>query len=98
MKKGLFMALLTILSLNVLMAEDWITIHNDDLSLVRNGFDLDLLQGRQEYNLDDITSRIMPASVIVRGEGIRMQNRIMSMIWQGNIESWQNIWIKKCKL
>ena len=47
-------------------AEDWITIYNDDLSLVRSNFELDLKQGRQEYNYDDITSRISSESVIVK--------------------------------
>jgi hypothetical protein len=53
-------------------AEDWITIYNDDLSLVRSSFELDLKEGRQDYNFDDITNRIMPASVIVTGGGIRV--------------------------
>ncbi|PKN71859.1 MAG: DUF4139 domain-containing protein [Candidatus Cloacimonetes bacterium HGW-Cloacimonetes-3] len=52
-------------------AEDWITIYNDDLSLVRSRFELNLENGRQEYNFDDITSRIKPESVIVTG-GIRV--------------------------
>ncbi|GAB1468472.1 DUF4139 domain-containing protein [Candidatus Cloacimonadota bacterium] len=55
-----------------LFAEDWITIYNDDLSLVRSRFELNLENGRQEYNFDDITSRIKPASVIVTGGGIRV--------------------------
>lgn len=55
-----------------LLAEDWITIYNDDLSLIRSSFDLDLKAGRQKYNFDDITSRIMPSSVIVKGKGIRV--------------------------
>ncbi len=55
-----------------LAAEEWITIYNDDLSLVRSRFELDLQAGRQEYNFDDITSRIEPASVIVTGGGIRV--------------------------
>jgi hypothetical protein len=50
---------------SVAFAEDWITIYNDDLSLVRSNFDLDLHKGRQEYNFDDITSRIESESVIV---------------------------------
>jgi len=55
-------------------AEDWITIYNDDLSLVRSNFELELKQGRQEYNFDDITSRISAPSVIVRslGDGVRV--------------------------
>ena len=55
-----------------LLAEDWITIYNDDLSLIRSSFNLDLKNGRQKYNFDDITSRIMPSSVIVNGDGIRV--------------------------
>ena len=55
-----------------LLAEDWITIYNDDLSLIRSSFNLDLKGGRQKYNFDDITSRIMPSSVIVKGDGIRV--------------------------
>ena len=53
-----------------LLAEDWITIYNDDLSLIRSSFNLDLKGGRQKYNFDDITSRIMPSSVIVKGDEI----------------------------
>lgn len=54
------------------LAEDWITIYNDDLSLVRSKFELQLASGRQDYNYSDITSRIIPASVIVTGGGIRV--------------------------
>ena len=58
--------ILAILSLaGMAFAEDWLTIYNDDLSLVRSNFGLDLQQGIQEYNYDDITSRIEAASVIV---------------------------------
>jgi len=53
------------IAIGLLQAEDWLTIYNDDLSLVRSSFDLELNKGRQEYNFDDITSRIEPASVIV---------------------------------
>jgi hypothetical protein len=60
---GLMLFLL--LLANLACAEDWITIYNDDLSLVRSNFELDLEQGRQEYNFDDITSRIESRSVIV---------------------------------
>ena len=56
---------LTIVS-GLAWAEDWITIYNDDLSLVRSNFELDLKAGRQEYNFDDITSRIEAPSVIVK--------------------------------
>ncbi|MCB5286676.1 MAG: DUF4139 domain-containing protein [Candidatus Cloacimonetes bacterium] len=55
-----------------LVAEDWITIYNDDLSLIRSSFNLELKKGRQKYNFDDISSRIMPSSVIVKGSGIRV--------------------------
>lgn len=62
-KAGLALILLLLASLA--WAEDWITIYNDDLSLVRSNFELDLEQGRQKYNFDDITSRIESKSVIV---------------------------------
>ena len=55
-----------------LFAEDWITIYNDDLSLIRSKFELNLPMGKTRYHYDDITSRIMPASVIVGGNGIRI--------------------------
>jgi len=55
-----------------LLAEEWITIYNDDLSLVRSRFVLELNSGRQDYNFNDITNRIDPASVIVTGGGIRV--------------------------
>jgi hypothetical protein len=55
-----------------LIAEDWITIYNDDLSLIRSQFELELEKGLQKYNFDDITSRIMPASVIVKSDGLRV--------------------------
>lgn len=71
MKRLILLALVS-LCLIPAFAEDWITIYNDDLSLVRSKFELDLKEGRQDYNFDDITSRIMPASVIVTGGGIRV--------------------------
>ncbi len=70
--KHILIALILSLVLLPLAAEDWITIYNDDLSLVRSQFELELEAGRQEYNFDDITSRIEPASVIVTGGGIRV--------------------------
>lgn len=70
--RHLFTAVLLLSFVLPLMAEDWITIYNDDLSLIRSTFNLDLKQGRQRYNFDDITSRIMPSSVIVKGTGIRV--------------------------
>lgn len=61
---------LTLLTIALLLAglafaEDWITIYNDDLSLVRSNFDLTLKQGRQDHEFSDITSRIEAESVIV---------------------------------
>ncbi len=55
-----------------LLAEDWLTIYNNDLSLVRSRFELELENGRQDINFSDITSRIDPSSVIVTGNGIRI--------------------------
>ena len=60
----LISAILMVLSAS-LVAEDWLTIYNDDLSLVRSRFELELEAGRQSYNYDDITSRIIAPSVIV---------------------------------
>ncbi len=68
----LLSVLLLIIGVLPLMAEDWITIYNDDLSLIRTQFELNLPQGKTRYNFDDITSRIIPASVIVKGNGIRV--------------------------
>lgn len=70
--KHILIALILSLILLPLAAEEWITIYNDDLSLVRSRFELELEAGRQEYNFNDITSRIDPASVIVTGGGIRV--------------------------
>lgn len=53
------------MSISFCNAEEWLTIYNDDLSLIRSQFDLDLEKGAQSYNFDQITSRIEPASVIV---------------------------------
>jgi hypothetical protein len=73
MKHRLLWTALLLLSLILpLTAEDWITIYNDDLSLIRSEIELDLVKGRQRYDFDDITSRISPASVIVRGDGVRV--------------------------
>ncbi len=71
MKQFTIIMLLTLILIPV-FGEDWITIYNDDLSLVRSRFELKLDAGRQEYNFDDITSRIKPSSVIVSGGGIRV--------------------------
>ena len=65
MKNKILVSILLLLIGTMLLAEDWLTIYNDDLSLVRSTFDLDLQAGRQEYNFDMITSRIQPSSVIV---------------------------------
>jgi len=73
MKAKLILTTLLILACSFpLLAEDWITIYNDDLSLIRSEIELDLVKGRQRYNFDDITARILPASVIVKGNGIRV--------------------------
>ncbi len=72
MKLSFITLLVLALSVLPLMAEDWITIYNDDLSLIRSNFELELDQGKTRYNFDDITSRIMPASVIVKGGGLRV--------------------------
>ncbi|HOT40154.1 MAG TPA: DUF4139 domain-containing protein, partial [Candidatus Syntrophosphaera thermopropionivorans] len=63
-KQILIMALMLLLAFFI-HAEDWLTIYNDDLSLVRSNFELELKQGRQDYNYTDITSRIEAPSVIV---------------------------------
>ena len=65
MKNKLLVSILLLLISTMLLAEDWLTIYNDDLSLVRSTFEIDLQAGRQEYNFDQITSRIQPSSVIV---------------------------------
>ena len=65
MKLTVFATLCLILMSASLLGADWITIYNDDLSLVRSSFDLKLKKDRQDYNFSDITSRIDPASVIV---------------------------------
>ena len=73
MKIRLILAAVLIAALALpLFAEDWITIYNDDLSLIRSKFELNLPMGKTRYHYDDITSRIMPASVIVGGNGIRI--------------------------
>ncbi|MCD8480801.1 MAG: hypothetical protein LRZ88_11685 [Candidatus Cloacimonetes bacterium] len=91
----LVIALLLIMSVLPLLAEDWITIYNDDLSLIRSTFEVNLPLGRSKYNYDDITSRIAPASVIVRGNGIRVAEQNYNTIWPESIRSWPNIWIRK---
>ncbi|MBM4403194.1 MAG: DUF4139 domain-containing protein [Candidatus Cloacimonetes bacterium] len=59
--------ILAVLGLPI-MAQNWLTIYNDDLSLVRTQFQLELKKGRQSYNFDQITARIDPASVIVKSK------------------------------
>ncbi len=65
MARSILLTLALLLLAGLAAAEDWITIYNDDLSLVRSNFELELSPGRQEYNFDDITSRIESESVIV---------------------------------
>ncbi|HPV14269.1 MAG TPA: DUF4139 domain-containing protein [Candidatus Cloacimonadota bacterium] len=65
MKNKIILSILLLLIGTMLLAEDWLTIYNDDLSLVRSTFDIEIEAGRQEYNFDQITSRIQPSSVIV---------------------------------
>ncbi len=65
MKNKTLVGILLLLACSLLLAEDWLTIYNEDLSLVRSTFDIELTSGRQEYNFDQITSRIQPNSVIV---------------------------------
>ena len=65
MKNKILFGILLLLMSSLLLAEDWLTIYNDDLSLVRSTFEIELEAGRQEYNFDQITSRIQPSSVIV---------------------------------
>ena len=68
MKRSTLLLLASLMVTGALMGADWITIYNDDLSMVRSTFNLELQEGRQEYNYSDITSRIEPASVIVTSE------------------------------
>ncbi|MGI6198125.1 MAG: DUF4139 domain-containing protein [Candidatus Cloacimonadaceae bacterium] len=65
MKNKILFSVLLLLTCSMLLAEDWLTIYNDDLSLVRSTFEIELTSGRQEYNFDQITSRIQPNSVVV---------------------------------
>ena len=65
MRRYLIISLILFITAVPLLAEDWLTIYNDDLSLVRSQFELNLKSGFQNYSYDDITSRIMPTSVIV---------------------------------
>ncbi|MDZ4122443.1 MAG: DUF4139 domain-containing protein, partial [Candidatus Cloacimonadaceae bacterium] len=65
MNRTLVLILILLSGIAVCHAEEWLTIYNDDLSMVRNRFELNLENGLQSYNFDDITSRIEPASVIV---------------------------------
>ena len=62
----MYLTLAVLILSGLAWAEDWLTIYNDDLSLVRSNFGLELKQGRQEYNFADITSRIESESVIVQ--------------------------------
>ncbi len=65
MKRSILVLILLSIAISACWAEDWLTIYNDDLSLVRSQFDVELEKGSQAYNYDQITSRIEPASVIV---------------------------------
>lgn len=65
MKQVLLLTVVLMVLAGQLAAQEWLTIYNDDLSLVRSRFKLDLKAGLQNYNYDDITARISPASVIV---------------------------------
>lgn len=65
MKQSIFITVILLIMATGLMAEDWLTIYNDDLSLVRSRFELTLKKGKQDFSFDDITSSISPASVIV---------------------------------
>lgn len=65
MNKYILGIILILLMASFVWAEDWLTIYNDDLSLVRSNFELELKQGKQDYNYTDITSRIEAPSVIV---------------------------------
>jgi hypothetical protein len=80
-----------------LVAEDWITIYNDDLSLVRSQMDLELQEGRQEYNYSDITSRINAASVIVSSlnNQIRVAEQNYEYDLAGKAKLWQSTSTKK---
>jgi len=70
MQKVSYILMILLAVCGSLAAEDWLTIYNEDLSLVRSSFDLELKAGRQDYNFDDITARIMPASVIVSSDAV----------------------------
>ncbi len=74
MLRKIIFTLILVLMAAFACAEDWITIYNDDLSLVRSNFELELQAGRQDYNFDNITSRIDAPSVIVHslGGGVRV--------------------------
>jgi hypothetical protein len=65
MNKHILVIAITFMLASFVWAEDWLTIYNDDLSLVRSNFELELKQGKQDYNYTDITSRIEAPSVIV---------------------------------
>lgn len=68
MKRSILLLPILLILVLPLMAEDWLTIYNDDLSLVRSRFELDLVKGRQDISFDEISSRIFPSSVIVSSQ------------------------------
>ncbi|MEN6445840.1 MAG: DUF4139 domain-containing protein [Candidatus Cloacimonas sp.] len=87
--KNILITITLLLFLIPLCAEDWLTIYNNDLSLVRSSFNLELKENRQDINFNDITSRIDPTSVIVSGGGIRIaeQNYEYDLADKGQIMS-----------
>lgn len=87
--KNILITITLLLFLIPLCSEDWLTIYNNDLSLVRSSFNLELKENRQDINFNDITSRIDPTSVIVSGGGIRIaeQNYEYDLADKGQIMS-----------
>ncbi|MBM4398916.1 MAG: DUF4139 domain-containing protein [Candidatus Cloacimonetes bacterium] len=63
------LTLIVLLSINLLVAKDWLTVYNEDLALVRTQMDIPLEKGAQFYNFDQITSRIKTESVVVKSLG-----------------------------
>jgi hypothetical protein len=77
MPKSLLICLLLLFFSISLFAQNQLTIYNNDLSLVRTKLILKLDKGRQDYNYDDITSRIDAPSVIIQSK-----NKNLSIISQ----------------
>jgi len=88
MPKRVFLAALLMFIALALRGENWLTIYNEDLSLVRSSFELNLMTGRQDYNFDDIPHRIMPASVIVssQAEGFQVAEQNYEYDLAGKVE------------